>query len=88
MRNNLNSFFSLPSSIEPIDLSYWGVKQKVYVKRDDQIHNIVSGNKWRKLKYNLAHYNSNNFKGVVTFGGAHSNHILAASLLLKNVRFH
>lgn len=86
MRNNLNSFFSLPSSIEPIDLSYWGVKQKVYVKRDDQIHNIVSGNKWRKLKYNLAHYNSNNFKGVVTFGGAHSNHILAASFIAEKCK--
>ena len=55
MKNNLNSLFSLPSPIEPLDLSHWGIYNKVYVKRDDLIHDVVSGNKWRKLKDNIAH---------------------------------
>lgn len=51
---------------------------QVYVKRDDSIHPIISGNKWRKLKYNLAHVNqSKNFNGVLSFGGSYSNHIHA-----------
>ena len=28
---------------------------KLYIKRDDLIHEEVSGNKWRKLKYNILH---------------------------------
>ena len=80
MNNNLNNIFSLPSKLELLDLSYWGVNNHtVYVKRDDQIHAIVSGNKWRKLKYNLQHYFSGSYNGIVTFGGAYSNHILATS---------
>ncbi len=26
---------------------------KVFIKREDLSHPIISGNKWRKLKYNL-----------------------------------
>ena len=52
---------------------------KLFVKRDDLIHEFVSGNKWRKLKYAIEHCHSFNFKGVVTFGGAYSNHILACA---------
>ena len=82
MNNNLNNIFSLPSKLELLDLSYWGVNNHtVYVKRDDQIHNVVSGNKWRKLKYNLQHYFSESYNGIVTFGGAYSNHILATSFV-------
>ena len=48
--------FSLPSPLQKLDLSVFGVDQKVYVKRDDLIHTIVSGNKWRKLKQNLVYF--------------------------------
>ena len=48
--------FSLPSPLQKLDLSVFGVDQKVYVKRDDLIHTIVSGNKWRKLKQNLDYF--------------------------------
>ena len=61
MKNNLDSLFSLPSPIEPLDLSHWGISNRVYVKRDDLIHDVVSGNKWRKLKDNIAHYFSNSY---------------------------
>ncbi|WP_286234677.1 1-aminocyclopropane-1-carboxylate deaminase/D-cysteine desulfhydrase [Thalassotalea sediminis] len=49
----------------------------VSVKRDDLIHPIISGNKWRKLKYNLQFAKTAGYKGVISFGGAYSNHIHA-----------
>jgi 1-aminocyclopropane-1-carboxylate deaminase len=49
----------------------------VQIKRDDLIHPIISGNKWRKLKYNLLHVKKEGFKGIISFGGAYSNHIHA-----------
>lgn len=51
---------------------------QVKVKRDDIIHPVISGNKWRKLKYNLQQVKqSQNINGVVSFGGCYSNHIHA-----------
>jgi 1-aminocyclopropane-1-carboxylate deaminase len=55
---------------------------QVEIKRDDLIHPIISGNKWRKLKYNLKQLEqtSNNkpaFDGILSFGGSYSNHIHA-----------
>lgn len=49
---------------------------RLCVKREDKIHPTISGNKWRKLKYNLL-----NSRGltIVTFGGAFSNHIYATA---------
>lgn len=52
---------------------------KLFVKRDDLIHEEVSGNKWRKLKYNLLQVQQGNYTGVFTFGGAYSNHLLATA---------
>jgi 1-aminocyclopropane-1-carboxylate deaminase len=52
---------------------------KVFIKRDDLIHPIISGNKWRKLKYLLKQAQNENKKHVVTFGGAYSNHLLATA---------
>src|ERR1700749_1848574 len=52
---------------------------KVFIKRDDLIHPIISGNKWRKLKYILLKAQSENKNHLVTFGGAFSNHLLATA---------
>ena len=52
---------------------------KVFVKRDDLIHPIISGNKWRKLKYLLKQARAENKNHLVTFGGAYSNHLLATA---------
>ena len=49
------------------------------VKRDDLIHPHISGNKWRKLKYNLLYARDKGIKKIVTFGGAFSNHIYATA---------
>ena len=51
----------------------------LYIKRDDLLHPFISGNKLRKLKYNLQHVKENNFTTIVTFGGAFSNHIAATA---------
>lgn len=51
---------------------------EVYVKRDFEGHPTIVGNKWRKLKYNLKYFcHSPELREIVSFGGAHSNHILS-----------
>lgn len=68
----------LPSPIVEINVpNEKGVR--VFVKRDDCIHEAISGNKWRKLKYQLQNIITSNKKGVLTFGGAFSNHIVATA---------
>lgn len=52
---------------------------EVFIKRDDLIHPIISGNKWRKLKYLLQRAQAENKNHLVTFGGAYSNHLLATA---------
>jgi len=49
------------------------------VLRLDKIHTVISGNKWFKLKYHLDNFNAGNYKGILTFGGAWSNHIVATA---------
>ena len=51
----------------------------LYIKREDLLHPIISGNKFRKLKYNLVEAKKQNQKLLVTFGGAFSNHIVAVA---------
>lgn len=63
----------LPS---PLDLvNYDGLQY--YVKREDLIHPLVSGNKFRKLLYNFEEYAKRDYNCIVSFGGAYSNHIHA-----------
>jgi len=50
-----------------------------WIKRDDLIDPIVSGNKWRKLKYNLEKAKHQKSIGILTFGGAFSNHLIATA---------
>lgn len=53
---------------------------KLFIKREDKIHPFVSGNKFRKLKYNLAEAKNQQQKILLTFGGAFSNHIVATAV--------
>lgn len=57
------------------------------IKREDLIHPFVSGNKFRKLKYNLAEAKAENKKTLLTFGGAFSNHIAAVAFAGKEQGF-
>ena len=52
---------------------------KLYLKREDLIHPSISGNKWRKLKYNMLRAHEINASSILTFGGAFSNHIYATA---------
>lgn len=52
-----------------------------YVKRDDLIHHDISGNKFRKLKYNLIHAFDNRFNKLIAFGGAFSNLLYTLSVI-------
>ncbi len=47
------------------------------IKRDDLLHPVISGNKYRKLQYNLAEARRLDKKMLISFGGAFSNHIAA-----------
>jgi len=47
--------------------------------RLDKIHPVISGNKWFKLKYHLDNFNAGNYNGIISFGGAWSNHIVATA---------
>ena len=51
----------------------------ITIKREDKLHPVVSGNKFRKLKYNFANYSLIKTKGLATFGGAYSNHLAASA---------
>lgn len=50
------------------------------VLRLDRIHPVISGNKWFKLKYHIQEALQQNKKGILTFGGAWSNHLIATAL--------
>ena len=60
---------------------------QLFIKREDQIHPLVSGNKFRKLKYNLQEAANHQNKTLLTFGGAYSNHILATAVAGKLENF-
>jgi 1-aminocyclopropane-1-carboxylate deaminase len=51
----------------------------ITIKREDLCHPFVSGNKYRKLKYNLLQAKAENRHTLLTFGGAYSNHIAAVA---------
>ena len=59
----------------------------VFIKREDLIHPFVSGNKFRKLKYNLLQAKVENQNTLLTFGGAFSNHIAAVAFAGKENGF-
>ena len=50
---------------------------RITIKREDLIHPVVSGNKFRKLKYNFEAYSEMKNAEVLSFGGAFSNHLAA-----------
>lgn len=57
------------------------------IRREDLIHPFVSGNKFRKLKYNLIQAKKENQNTLITFGGAYSNHIAALAFAGRENHF-
>ncbi len=67
-----------------VDLPILHQKQvSLHIKREDLIHPLVSGNKFRKLKYNLIEAKEKGLNTLLTFGGAFSNHIAATAFAGK-----
>lgn len=56
---------------------------RLLVKRDDLIHPVISGNKWRKLKYNILEVLNRGASAIISFGGAYSNHLYALATFGK-----
>jgi 1-aminocyclopropane-1-carboxylate deaminase len=73
-------FNSKKSILQKVDLQLLNNRSvNLFIKRDDLIDEFVSGNKWRKLKYNIQNAQLLKKEGVLTFGGAFSNHLLATA---------
>lgn len=84
----INRILTLPSPLQKLDDTLFtkhGID--VFVKRDDLIHPEISGNKWRKLKYNLLDAQNHGVRQIITFGGAYSNHIYAMAAAGKYFGF-
>ncbi|PMY53046.1 1-aminocyclopropane-1-carboxylate deaminase [Pseudomonas sp. GW456-L12] len=83
------SFDWLPSApLQPLDLDWLteaGVE--VAVLRLDQIDPLISGNKWFKLAPHLAAARQAGAWGIISLGGAHSNHLHALAAAGKRFGF-
>ncbi|MEO6190840.1 MAG: hypothetical protein ABIO44_11245 [Saprospiraceae bacterium] len=73
----------VPSPIETLS-DQW-LNKAMYIKRDDLIHPIISGNKWRKIKGHLIHFKVHDYKKLLSVGSAHSNHLHALSYVCKEL---
>lgn len=76
-KNSINQKIELPEQL--------GVS--LYLKREDRIHPVISGNKYRKLKYNILEAESLGYDKLLSFGGAFSNHIAAVASVGKEFGF-
>src|SRR5687768_14000076 len=63
--------------LEGIDIS---------VLRLDKIHPEISGNKWFKLVPWIEQVYHQQKEGIVTFGGAYSNHLLAVAACCQELK--
>jgi len=83
---NLLSILNLPSPVTRIKSPLLDEKQiKLFIKRDEMIHPVIQGNKWRKLKYNILEAQKNKKDTLLSFGGAYSNHLHALAAAGKQL---
>lgn len=66
----------LPSPEQPLAIEPSHGYQ-CWVKRDDLLHPVISGNKWRKLQGALLEAQAKDIEHLVSFGGGYSNHLHA-----------
>lgn len=79
---------NLPSPVTQIHNSLLKEKQvQLFIKRDELIHPVIQGNKWRKLKYNLIEALNTQKNTLLSFGGAYSNHLHALAAAGKHFNF-
>lgn len=78
-------FLRLPSPLELVDPDYKSCGVELYIKRDELIHPLINGNKWRKLSLTFHQALQNNKSTVLSFGGSFSNHLVAVACLAKQL---
>ena len=77
-----------PIPLQQVKLDFLEEKNiQLYVLREDLINPTISGNKWRKLFYNLQEAKHQGKNQLLTFGGAFSNHIAATAAAGKQFGF-
>ncbi|QSB04042.1 1-aminocyclopropane-1-carboxylate deaminase/D-cysteine desulfhydrase [Natronoglycomyces albus] len=79
---------ALPTPLEEIAAPWLEDSEvRLLLKREDLIHPLLPGNKWRKLRYNLETARTQGHDTLLTFGGAYSNHIRAVAAAGKLAGF-
>ena len=58
---------------------------QLFIKREDRLHPVLSGNKWRKLKYILKHALDLGYDHLISMGGPYSNHLHALAWIGKQL---
>ena len=77
-----------PSPLVSFEPDWPGAERiSIQVKRDDLIHPVISGNKWRKLKHTLDAL-PGSCRHVISFGGGFSNHLHACGYLCMKLGMH
>jgi 1-aminocyclopropane-1-carboxylate deaminase len=71
------------SPVEAVDFTFENQRLRFFVKRDDLLHPLIGGNKWRKLQCYLSLAIQSKTTKLVSVGGAWSNHLLAVATLAK-----
>ena len=73
-----------PSILTKIDEPLCAHKAiELWMKRDDLLHPVISGNKWRKLKFILDHALYSGADTIISMGGIYSNHLHALAFAGK-----
>ncbi|EIK93235.1 1-aminocyclopropane-1-carboxylate deaminase [Pseudomonas sp. M47T1] len=77
-----------PAPLQPLNLGWLhAARIQVAILRLDLIDPLVSGNKWFKLSEHLVHMRDQGMSGVMSLGGAHSNHLHALAAAGKRLDF-
>jgi len=89
--SSFESALLLPTPCQLLEMSPL-LGMPVWVKRDDLLHPVVSGNKYRKLKYPLLEIarqtsQSGQTATLVTMGGLWSNHVHATAYAARQMGF-
>lgn len=81
-----NHLFNTIKKIEILPIlhrSENGRNYRFHVARFDELDPVISGNKFFKLKYNIERALLNKKAGIITMGGAFSNHLVATANICK-----